>query len=158
FTKGNLLLTLASEPMGKFVVLGGHSGAQVWDVSRRVDVGPFLEHSNYVKAVAISPDGSRLLTASEDRKARLWSLSGGESLSPPLLHQASLTHAAFSPDGRLLATAQNDGLVRIWAPPSGNPNDHLLPLDGFPTDARLSPDGRQVLATGAGWWEGTLRA
>jgi WD40 repeat protein/predicted Ser/Thr protein kinase len=157
FTKGSLLLTVATEPQGRYVVLGGHSGAQVWDTRRRAAVGPFLEHSNYVTALAVSPDGNQLLTVSEDRKGRRWLLPGGEPLGPPLPHQASLNLAAFAPDGLRVATAQRDGLVRIWAPPTGNPNDHHVSLGGSPTFATLSPDGRHVLATGAGWWPGTLR-
>src|SRR5262249_9661967 len=39
----------------------------------------------------------------------------------------------------------------------GAPKAGRLPLGGSPTFAALSPDGEAVIATGAGWWNGTLR-
>ena len=138
-------------PDGKYFMVGGYAGAQVWDVAAGQAIEPVLPNRNFVIAAAFRPDGAVLLTAGGDRTARLWSVPGGRPLGPPLVHQAILTLAAYSPDGRLLATAQEDGLIRVWAPERSDPVKHQLAQNGSPTFARLSPDGRYVLATGAGW-------
>jgi eukaryotic-like serine/threonine-protein kinase len=98
--------------------------------------------------VPYSPDGTVLLTASEDGTAKLWSLPEGKQLGYSLAHQGRVTHAAFAPDGRLLATAQDNGLVRIWRRPEGNTGNHSLPYDYGAMVARLSGDGRRVIASG----------
>src|SRR5262249_36620406 len=148
---------LASGPDGFHFTAAGHSGAHIWDTSVDPPRVSFVPHRNYVTSAAFSPDGKTLLTASEDRVGQLWSVANGQPLGPPLVHQASLNLAAFAGSGQLLATAQEDGLVRVWAPPRGDPKDRQLPLGGSPTFAALSPDGEAVIATGAGWWNGTLR-
>jgi WD40 repeat protein/Flp pilus assembly protein TadD len=143
--------TVAAGPAGKYFLVGGYGGGQLWDAAGGQAVDPLLPSRNFVTAAAFTPDGTAVLTAGGDRTARLWSVPGGQPLGPPLVHQAILTLAACSADGRLFATAQADGLVRVWVPPRGNERDRRLPLDGGPTFARLSPDGRRVIATGAGW-------
>jgi WD40 repeat protein/tetratricopeptide (TPR) repeat protein len=158
FTGGGEPQTVAVGPGGKFFLLGGYAGAQLWEAAGGQALEPRLPSRNFVTAAAFTPDGTAVLTAGGDRTARLWSVPGGQPLGPPLPHQAILTLAACSPDGRLFATAQADGLVRVWAPPRGDERDRRLPLDGGPTFARLGPDGKQVIATGACWRRENLLA
>jgi WD40 repeat protein/tetratricopeptide (TPR) repeat protein len=149
---------VASGPGGKYFVVGGYSGAQLWDAGTGGPQGPPLPSRNFVTAAAFSPDGTALLTVGGDRTAQLWSVPGGRPSGPALPHEAILTLGAYAPDGRLLATAQADGLVRVWAPPRGNPLDRRLPVAGGPTFARLGPAGRLLIATGAGWRRDNLEA
>ena len=57
---------------------------------------------------AFSPDGRRIVTASEDHTARVWDTATGEPISPPMKHEGAVWHAAFSPDGRRVVTACPD--------------------------------------------------
>ena len=65
-------------------------------------------------SAAFSPDGSRVVTASDDNTAQVWDAATGKPLSPALEHQAGVSSAAFSPDGRRLVTASDDNTARIW--------------------------------------------
>ena len=78
------------------------------------EVAVLKGHTGSVRCVALSPDGSRLATASNDRTARLWDAASRKQLSVLRGHGDSLTSVAFSRDGSRLATASDDGTARVW--------------------------------------------
>ena len=56
-------------------------------------------HEDWVTAVAFSPDGSRVVTASDDGTVRVW--PAGEEGEPVVFegHEGRVGSAAFDPDG-----------------------------------------------------------
>ncbi len=60
-------------------------------------------HSENVAAVAFSPDGRVLASASADGAIKLWNVSTGLELRTLAAQSASVFCLAFSPDGKLLA-------------------------------------------------------
>lgn len=78
----------------------------------------FRGHRNRVSHVAVSPDGKRVLTASEDGTARIWNVDGlGKSMV--LKHERDVTSAGWSPDGKHVVTSSWDKTVRIWEAAGG---------------------------------------
>ena len=72
-------------------------------------------HSGFVQAVAFSPDGKRLATASVDQTAKVWDAESGKELLTLRGHSGSVNKVAFSPDGKRLATANANGTVQVHA-------------------------------------------
>ena len=93
--------------------------ARVWDAATGQPLTHTLRHEGPVDSAAFSPDGRRVVTASEDKTARVWDAATGKPLTPPLRHQDGVNFAAFSPDGRRVVTASSDKTARVWDAATG---------------------------------------
>ena len=76
-------------------------------------------HSGLVQAVAYSPDGKRLATASDDRTVKVWDAVSGQELLTLRGHSVRVRGVAYNPDGKRLATASWDGTAKVWDALSG---------------------------------------
>ena len=65
-------------------------------------------HTAAVWSAAFSPDGTRVVTASDDNTARLWDAASGKALATLEGHADRVWSAAFSPDGTRVVTASAD--------------------------------------------------
>jgi WD40 repeat protein len=95
--------------------------ARIWDVASRRQVGPPLQHDDGVRYAEFSPDGTLLVTASEDATARIWSVPWGRLLWI-LKHQSTVTEVHFSSDSRWVLTmceGQVNGTARVWDAQTG---------------------------------------
>ena len=92
-------------------------------------------------AVAFSPDGGTLASASDD--LRLWDVEGRRQLGKPL--PAAADAVAFSPDGGTLASASDD--LRLWDVEGRRQLGKPLPAPEAIAVA-FSPDGDTLASAG----------
>src|SRR5262249_37310362 len=105
-------------------------------------------HDRAVRHARFSPDGWRVVSASDDGTARVWDVRTGRAGGGPLRHGGPVVHAEFSRDGRWVLTASRDGTARVWDAATGRPRTpplaHGVPL----VHAAFSPDGTRVATCG----------
>lgn len=111
-----------------------------------------LPHPTPVKSLAFTLDGSRIVTASDDKQARLWKFASDQP-AKSLPHPNLVDAVAIDKTGTLLATGCHDGILRLWdlTKPPGQPtraiNAHTTPTPQPIYAVVWSPDGKKV-ATG----------
>lgn len=112
-----------------------------------------FRHDQRAFTATFSPDGTRLLTSSDDRSARIWDVSanGAAADAPPtalmvLETGASVSSAVYSPDGRRVATSgfEQGEAVRIWDVTTDDPGV-VLTLPTGDMWVSYSPDGSLVV-------------
>ncbi|HYT95493.1 MAG TPA: serine/threonine-protein kinase [Gemmataceae bacterium] len=155
----------AFSPDGRLLVTGGPDAtARPWDARTGQPLGVPLRHDNFhdavayssnrVTAVAFSPDGTRLFTASRGA-VRLWEVGSQLALPRPLRYDRPATLARFSPDGTRVALTHwysgTDGRVlrrlSLWETSTGRQLGRGKALAQRVSEAlAFSPNGKVLAA------------
>jgi WD40 repeat protein len=99
-------------------------------------------HENQINALAFSPDGHILASASQDRTVRLWDVSSRKT-EAILHHDDSVISVAYHPSGRILASVTDQGIATLWSTVTGKPLFELGGEDPIRAVA-FAPDGHAL--------------
>jgi WD40 repeat protein len=106
-------------------------------------------HADSIYALAFSPDGTQLVTASYDKLLFLWDLAKGTRTHTLKHHTAAVFGAVFSPDGHVLASVAADQTVKLWNVATGQRIVTLTePTKGLNAVA-FHPAGTELAAAGS---------
>jgi WD40 repeat protein/serine/threonine protein kinase len=155
------ILAAAFSPDGETIATASMDGtARLWNAATgELQGGPLrhdpmplgsegLARKGWVWVAAFSPDGRKVLTASDDHTARLWDARSGEWLGLKFLHDKRITTAVFSPDGKKVLTGSHDHSARLWDAETGN-LIAILQHQGNVLKVAFSPDSRFIATASA---------
>jgi WD40 repeat protein len=93
-----------------------------------------LAHRDQINGVALSPQGDRFLTVSDDQTAVIWDRTAGKVLHTLQGHKGKVRGGAWLPDGVHCITVGDDRVARIWNAADGA-LVHQLPAAAAPLTA-----------------------
>jgi len=79
----------------------------VWDAKTFAELAILKGHTGSLLSVALSPDGARIATGSDDKTARVWDARTFAELAVLEGHTNRVWRVAVSPDGALRRSAVN---------------------------------------------------
>jgi WD40 repeat protein len=143
-----------SAPDGRLIagglgVLGEPGRIVIWDVRSGAVRSVLRGHPDFVRGVAISPDG-RTLASAGGQEVRLWDVDSGSPRAVLEGHRGQVYSVAFDPTGQLIASASEDQTVRLWdlaeRREAGVLRGHVAPIQTVvfsPDETRLASGGRE---------------
>lgn len=124
-----VMRALAKDPHDRFPTVQAFAEA-LRQASQRI--GTMLlaygGHTNWVKAVAWSPDSSRLASGSWDQTVQVWEAITGVMLLTYQGHSGVVKAVAWSPDCKRLASGSLDGTIQVW---DANTGSHISTYRGY---------------------------
>ena len=150
--------------------INGFAVFRIWDLLTGENVASFTEEQqarrpirrlfpvdgkrgNICAAIAYSPDGNRIVSASFEllpppgrdpvHTLTLWNLQSGKPIVSRSLERRKVTSLTFSPDGKIIAGASRDSVI-LWDAETLEPKE---PVGGKQAVA-FSPDGTYLVTAG----------
>lgn len=138
---GGYLLALNST--GNLLGFGEGHDFKVWDVLTNSLVQIFAGHSDYIKAIAFSPDNQLIASGGWDATIKIWSLQFNSELTTFKVGSCIMA-LAFSPVDSILVSLSKDGIIQFWDLETMN---EILHFKGHKSDGEnivFSPDGHYL--------------
>lgn len=134
-----LLLALAANSVDNPPLTAWHT---LVDIAYAPGVNRQFTYDSPINAVAVSPDGSRLLTGSDDGLVLVWDIASGEIVQQLGDQLAAVQSVAFSPDGQYALSGAADNTAVLWDLTSGEAAQRLVGHKGDVSGVAFTPDGR----------------
>ena len=107
----------------------------------------FRGHKDWIYSSAISPDGRRIASASDDKTVKVWDTATGTELMTLKGHKEWVRSVVFSPDGTHIASGGGDKTIKIWDSETGT-EVMTLKHDNYVYSVAFSPDGKRIASGG----------
>ena len=141
---------IAFDARGKRVAATHYNGCSLWFVAAKEDKPRVLEWKGSHGTVAVSPDGTHVVTAMQENALHGWRVADGQHMRMSG-YPAKTRSLSFTARGRWLATSGADSVV-IWpffgGGPMGKAPTELAGGDGVLCTAVASHPQHEVVAAG----------
>lgn len=122
---------------------------QLWDGRTGALRGQLSGHVSGLTGLALSADGSRLVSGSYDGTVRIWDTASGQQLALLMGHADGVAAVAMDAAGEMIISGSHDGAVRLWAGMHAEPVLVELIGTGPISEVCASADGTRFAAAGA---------
>ena len=97
------------------VAVGGPNRlVKIWSTKDRTVQFKIKKHTDWVTAVAYSPNGDMLASADRNGGISIWDPDNGQELFTLAGHKAAVTALSWRGDSKILASSSEDGTVKLW--------------------------------------------
>ncbi|KAJ3522450.1 hypothetical protein NMY22_g11886 [Coprinellus aureogranulatus] len=102
----------------------------------------------WVLCLAISPDGSKLISGGNSGVVRMWNTHSGEPVTGSMGgHLDDVNSVAFSPDGSKVISGSDDLTIRVWDTETGQPVGSAIEgHENWVYSVAFSPDGSKIVS------------
>jgi WD40 repeat protein len=151
--------SMAFLPDGHRVLVAHGEKLTIREIKSRANLRTWRAHEYRVNAVAVTPDGRRAISASNDKTLKVWDLESGTELLTLRGHKDFVTDVAITPDGKRAVSCSGkaillrDNTLKIWDLESGMPTKTLFGHSREVHAVAVTPNGDQVLSASG---DGTL--
>ena len=84
------------------------------DVTKFKCLKTLAGHSDWVRSIAYSPDGTKFISGSADETVKIWDANTGKCLKTLEGHSDNVNSISFSPNGKYIVSASEDETIKIW--------------------------------------------
>ncbi|MBW7880651.1 MAG: TIR domain-containing protein [Anaerolineae bacterium] len=156
-THTNQVIGVRFTPDG-YAVIAVSRGGQImmWHANGDGLIRQFIDPAGditSVQALALSADGSLLLTGGDESIVRLWDVATGDLLETVTIEDRAVRALGFHPDGTHFVVGSVNGSLTLWST-DGDSTGRLTGHSRAIITAEYTPDGMHVLSTS---FDGTLR-
>lgn len=101
---------------GEWLAFGASKLGQllVWEWQSESYILKQQGHFDSMNALTYSPDGTKIVTTSDDGKIKVWDIESGFCIVTFTEHTSGVTACEFAKKGNVLFTSSLDGSVRAW--------------------------------------------
>jgi WD40 repeat protein/uncharacterized caspase-like protein len=157
----NAVVAVAISPDGHRIVSGDNYTIMEWDAESGEILRTLPDHANaedalngairrtrVVRAIALSPDGRRIVSGGDDKTIKVWDAESGAVLRTLTGHADWVYAIAVSPDGRRIVSGGADKTIKIWDAESGRLLLTLKGHEGGVYAVTVSSDGKRIVSGG----------
>jgi WD40 repeat protein len=124
---------------------GPATAVRQWKLTTGKEVGVWQNDPGLGPVLAVSRDGRRLATGTDDGVIRLWDLATGKEVMSRDAHRRGVIAVDFAADGKTVLTCGEDGTARVWEARTGKPvRRFAVPTERWNYDQASSPGRPEV--------------
>jgi hypothetical protein len=146
-TEYDTVLAADIRPDQSQVALGGPSRfVKIFSTKNNDLQHKIKKHTDWVTAVAFSPNGQWLASADRNGGISIWDPDNGQELFTLGGHKSAVTALSWRGDSKLLASSSEDGTIKLWEMQEGKQAKNWNAHGGGAQSVTYAHDGRLVSA------------
>lgn len=102
--------------------------------------------NSFVRAIAITPDGTKMVSGLGDKSLIVWDMKTGTPLKTLPGHKGSVDAVAVTKDGKQIVSASTDSTIKIWNIETGENIDTFIGHQSSIRAIAITPDGKNLVS------------